>query len=102
MGSIKELKYKIKEIMIEKDEPEDEIDTFTKQLNEEVARLDVVLASLENKGKAAIRSRSERRISKKNGTREAVRRDGVLDKKALGDKKKIGKQKNHQTLSCPN
>ena len=101
MGSIKELKYKIKEIMIKKDEPEDEIDTFTKQLNEEVARLDVVLASLK-KDKATIRSRSERRISKKNGIREAVRRDGVLDKKALGDKKKIGKQKNHQTLSCPN
>ena len=50
MGTIQELKYKVKETMIERGEPyvRRQILTFTKQLNEEVTRLDVVLASLQD------------------------------------------------------
>lgn len=50
MGTIQELKYKVKETTIERGEPyvRRQILTFTKQLNEEVTRLDVVLASLQD------------------------------------------------------
>lgn len=50
MGTIQELKYKVKETKIERGEPyvRRQILTFTKQLNEEVTRLDVVLASLQD------------------------------------------------------
>ena len=52
MGSIHELKYKVQEIMIEKDEPEKEqIRLHKEQLDEKVIRFDAAVASFEDKMK---------------------------------------------------
>ena len=48
MGTVQELKYKIQKILIKKAKLEELASTFIEQLDEEVARFDVVVANLED------------------------------------------------------
>ena len=48
MGTVQELKYKIQNILIKKAKLEELASTFIEQLDEEVARFDVVVANLED------------------------------------------------------
>lgn len=48
MGTVQELKYKIQNILIKKARLEELASTFIEQLDEEVARFDVVVANLED------------------------------------------------------
>ena len=47
MGNLQDLKYKIQEIMTEKDEEASVIETYTEQLEERISKFDAVLSNLE-------------------------------------------------------
>ena len=93
METLHDLKYKVQEIMTEKDEEASAIDAYVEQLEDRISKFDVVISSLESNSTVSRQRGSESQakrgsrtgggISKKVRAGEVARRNENGDEKAI-------------------